>query len=267
VTGAELDALVRAGLQELDLEGDPEIDGQWQYGFRIARRIYKVLFDADIVDLEGYGPGRFAPLVEAFYREAGNDDDTVEMIVAQFWEAWGAVCLPEGYDPFDFCYKLVLMNAEYEREELSSEYPNENQRICAKLIGATARSLQRIFGECIISTRKSAHWLSRTTVNETRLKCNHETAAVILRALTQDGTLRVLKPSTTTRARRFEYIPFAERKPKIDSGLQRIQKSQEISSTSRSILQPRLAGNSEGIPPGRARHFSTIVDTKKPTES
>lgn len=189
---------IQEGLDRLELDDQNEL--AWQDGFRIARRIRSVLWEAG-EDLDGWGAEDFTDTVVALAEGRNLDPDE---LVLQFHDCWRKVRFPEGQDPLTFAYNSVR-RSDY-RVPLTSEFPTETATEHAAVLATMAEVLSaspQTGFSCYLPGRKIALWLGRS----------HWYVDKIKGQLLADGTLKVVHRAGPGRCARMRYVAEAERSP------------------------------------------------------
>ena len=194
---------IQEGLRRLELD-DPN-QFAYQDGFRIARRIHTVLWNAG-EDMGEYGSGDFIELVQEFLQ--GRDDLDPDEVLSQFEECWPKIRIPEGQDPLSFAYNSVL-RSDY-RVPLSSSFATETATEHAAVLATMAEAMcaSTLDGcTCYLPARRIAPWLGRSPRYVECLK----------RRLLSDGTLRVIHEARPGHCAQVRYVPEGARVPPQDS--------------------------------------------------
>jgi hypothetical protein len=135
-------------------------DGEWQYGFLLARRIQGILTEHKYNPAQ-VKPSTFNKTVGDFADREGTDSDD---LLEDFFDKWSKVKVPEGGDPV----RAAAAKADG-HTALSGDWPTERQRLLAARIYETALTLAGgVGGTFFASCRKLAEVLGAERMSVSR---------------------------------------------------------------------------------------------------
>jgi len=181
---------LQEGLETLALP-EPTSE-QWNWGFLIARRLKRVLYEWD---KEHLSPDDFYSLIHDFAERSAWEGDAVDL-VDKVILVWSKIKFPEEVSKIQRAATMVL-RSDF-RIELSTNFRTESATKEAAFIGTLAKTMQDIYGagKFYLPTRTLADLLASVSVTGKPKSPEH--ANILLHKFFADGTL-VITPAPPRR--------------------------------------------------------------------